>query len=445
MAKRRLVVVGSGPAGIEAALEGAALGAAVSMVVGETVGGNALAHSLVPSKVLIARAAALDRHRSLGCPTDPLDWPEIGRQVAVEQRLEQARAEHRLAEAHVTLVPGEATVQRAEDGFVVEIDPGDGASPSAIRADAVVGATGSLAVLPGGMAPDGRRVLLPRHLPGPTPPPSPLAVLGTGIAGVEFASALVRLGIDVILVGGQDRILPSFSAHAAAASTSRFAERGGQLVTGFHVEEVQPVRDGLEIRARDGRRLEAAAVLVNLGRRPVLAPFGEMVRDGAGPLRHRDGFALAGDAIGAATMTEGAARRSGRAAARLVLGAPGGEWTADWEPRVAFSVPPVAAFGPPPDDPSIPADVERPTIALNELMACRLDACGDGYATALIDARGRLIGFEALGETAVELTAWAALWRESAIPVGDIRDLPIPSPSTFELFERLRTDAGNAW
>jgi len=159
---------------------------------------------------------------------------------------------------------------------------------------------------------------------------------------------------------------------------------------------------------------------------------------------HHDGFALAGDAIGTATMTEGAARRSGRAAARLVLGAPGGEWTVDWEPRVAFSLPPVAAFGPRPDDPSIAGDVERRTVALDELMACRLDACGDGYATALIDATGALVGFEAFGESAVELTAWAALWRESAIHLGAIRQLPIPSPSPFELFDRLETGAKNA-
>jgi len=439
MTKRRLVVVGSGPAGIEAALEGSALGAATSLVVAETVGGNALAHSLVPSKVLIAQAVVLGRHASLGCRIDPLDWSAIGHQVVDEQRREQARAERRLAEGHVTLVAGEASVRREGDGFVVEVDPGGGATVSTLRADAVVGATGSTAVLPPGMAPDGRRVLLPRHLPGPMPPSSPLAVLGGGIAGVEFASALARLGIEVILVADRARILPSFSARAATLSATMFTESGGKLVTGFHVEAIRPAGDGVEISASDRRHLEVAAVLVNLGRVPLLDPFRGLSHGAVGPLGHEDGFALAGDAIGATTMTEGAARRSGRAAARLALGAPGADWAIDWEPRVAFSLPPVAAFGPRPDDPTVAPGIEPRTVALDELLACRLDAGGDGYATALLDPAGALVGFEALGERAVEFTAWAALWRDSGIPLRGIGRLPIPSPSAFEVFERLAT------
>lgn len=439
MTKRRLVVIGSGPAGIEAALEGAARGAATTLVVAEAVGGNALAHSLVPSKVLIAQAVALSRHASLGCRIDPLDWSAIAHQVTEEQRLEGARAEHRLAERQVTLVLGEARVHRAPDGFVVDVDPGGGAGSSVLRADAIVGATGSVAVLPGGMAPDGHRVLLPRHLPGPKPPPSPLVVLGAGIAGVEFASALARLGIEVVLVAKQARILPSFSARAATVSATRFTDSGGQLVTGFDVEEIHAAADGVEISARDGRRLDGAAALVNLGRRPVLAPFGELVHGASGSLLGHDGLALAGDALGSATMTEGAARRSGRAAARLALGEPGGDWEQHWEPRVAFSLPPVAAFGPRPDDPSIAPDVEERTVALDELLACRLDGSGDGYATALLDGTGALVGFEALGESAVELTAWASLWRASGLSLDAIGRLGIPSPSPFELFDRLET------
>ena len=258
MTKRNLVVIGSGPAGIEAAIEGATLGAATTLVVAEAVGGNALAHSLVPSKVLIAQAIAFGLHSSLGCRIDPLNWSAIGHQVTEEQRLEGARAERRLGERHVTLVSGEARVRQAAHGFVVDVDTSDGRALSALPADAVVGATGSVAVLPGGMAPDGHRVLLPRHLPGPIPPPSPLAVLGAGIAGVEFASALSRLGIEVILVAKQARILPSFSARAAAVSATRFTDSGGQLVTGMLLW--LSIRHGSFLQAIRGELLEEALI-----------------------------------------------------------------------------------------------------------------------------------------------------------------------------------------
>jgi len=441
MTKPHLVVVGSGPAGIEAALEGAALGAATTMVVAEGVGGNAVLHSLIPSKVMIAEATARRRHTPLGSQTAPLDWSALGDRVSEEQRLEQRRSERRLAEREVTLLSGQARVRRTAGGFTVVIDVNGGSTRRTLRADAVIGATGSLAVLLEKMVPDGHRVLLPRHLPGSSPPPSPLAVLGGGIAGVEFATALVHLGIEVILVADGDRILPNFSTRAATVLSNAFAESGGQLVNGFSVEEVQSAGDGVVIRTTNGQHLDAAAVLVNLGRLPVLEPFADLTRVGNGPLRHSTGFALCGDAASAGVMTEGAARRSGRAAARLVLDAPGGDWDPELEPRAVFSQPAVAAFGPRPDAAS-GALFEQRTVALAEILACRLDG-DEGEATALFDRAGALVGFEAIGESAVTLTSWAALFRQRGVGFDAIEHLAVPTPNPLELFDRLMIPLGH--
>ncbi|HSF27059.1 MAG TPA: FAD-dependent oxidoreductase, partial [Actinomycetes bacterium] len=58
MSGTRIVVVGGGPGGYEAALVAAQLGAEVTLVHGEAIGGSAVLTDAVPSKTLIATAEA---------------------------------------------------------------------------------------------------------------------------------------------------------------------------------------------------------------------------------------------------------------------------------------------------------------------------------------------------------------------------------------------------
>src|SRR4051794_3485616 len=56
--KQRVVIIGGGPGGYEAALAGAQLGAKVTLVERTGVGGSAILTDVVPSKSLIATAEA---------------------------------------------------------------------------------------------------------------------------------------------------------------------------------------------------------------------------------------------------------------------------------------------------------------------------------------------------------------------------------------------------
>lgn len=220
--------------------------------------------------------------------------------------------EHRLAEVGVRQLPGQARIQRSGTELVVEVRH-SGAARS-LRADFVIGATGSVAVLPPGAAPDGSRVLLPRHLPGDAPPPQPLALLGAGVAGTEFATALAHLGLKVQLISPSRQILPAFSETAAKMVEAALIVAGDRVLHGFSAAEVRARRDGVMIVAKDGRSLEAASVLLNVGPTPLLDSFADLSGQQGSDAGAR--FGLAGDALGGSVMTEGAARRSGMDAAR---------------------------------------------------------------------------------------------------------------------------------
>ena len=61
MTKHRIVVIGGGPGGYEAARAGVQLGAEVVLVEDNGIGGNAVLTDVVPSKTLIATAEAAQR------------------------------------------------------------------------------------------------------------------------------------------------------------------------------------------------------------------------------------------------------------------------------------------------------------------------------------------------------------------------------------------------
>ncbi|WP_455385742.1 FAD-dependent oxidoreductase, partial [Acidihalobacter prosperus] len=139
MGSKSLIVIGAGPAGIEAALTGARSGARATLIHEGPLGGRSTHGSLLPSKVWLAAArpgatpveilARLNKVKSA--------W------VATQQRL--------LTEAGVECVQGRARIAGAG---VVEID---GQSDS-LQADAVILASGSEPTFTPALKPDGKRV-----------------------------------------------------------------------------------------------------------------------------------------------------------------------------------------------------------------------------------------------------------------------------------------------
>ena len=72
----RIVIIGGGPAGYEAALVAAQLGAEVTVIERDGIGGASVLTDCVPSKTLIAAAGAMTSVRDsavLGCRAP--SWP----------------------------------------------------------------------------------------------------------------------------------------------------------------------------------------------------------------------------------------------------------------------------------------------------------------------------------------------------------------------------------
>jgi len=165
----RFVVLGGGPAGVQAASYAARLGAKVTVVEKDVLGGAANLWDCIPSKAMIATGGLVSlsvRAAKMGVNDVKvsLDLDEIRARIAgITQHLERSNAEL-LRSQGVEVVEGEARfldphriAVRGRDGHDVEIE-----------GDAFLISTGSRPRVPDWATVDGKRVLTTRQA---YPPP----------------------------------------------------------------------------------------------------------------------------------------------------------------------------------------------------------------------------------------------------------------------------------
>ncbi|MFZ0835599.1 MAG: NAD(P)H-quinone dehydrogenase [Mycobacterium sp.] len=279
----RIVIIGGGPAGYEAALVAAAQPAEVTVVDSDGIGGACVLFDCVPSKTFIASTGVrtdLRRAPQLGFDIDIQDakisLPQIHDRVKRLAAAQSADIAERLRSQGVTLISGRAELVDPVPGMAqhrVKVTGPDGAS-QVLDADVVLIATGaSPRVLPDAR-PDGQRILTWRQLYDLTDLPDHLVVVGSGVTGAEFVNAYTELGVDVTVVASRDQILPHEDSDAAAVLEEVFAERGVTLVKNARAQSVTRGDAGVTVEMTDGRCVEGSHALITVGSVPNTSGLG---------------------------------------------------------------------------------------------------------------------------------------------------------------------------
>ncbi|GAA3750414.1 NAD(P)H-quinone dehydrogenase [Salinactinospora qingdaonensis] len=267
----KVVIIGGGPGGYEAALVAAQLGAQVTVVDRDGIGGACVLTDCVPSKTLIATSVRMNYVTdaaklgiNVGNEPEDKDIVNIDLKTVNERvkRLAQAQSDDtaaRLVAEGVQVIPGEA---RLVDPHIVAV--GD----QRLHADVVLVATGAHPRELPTAVPDGERILTWRDLYELESLPERLVVVGSGVTGAEFANAYQALGSDVVLVSSRDHVLPTQDSDAAEVLEGVFQRRGMTVLGNSRAESVTRTNGGVVVNLADGRTVEASHCLMTVGMVP---------------------------------------------------------------------------------------------------------------------------------------------------------------------------------
>jgi pyruvate/2-oxoglutarate dehydrogenase complex dihydrolipoamide dehydrogenase (E3) component len=275
--RQRVVILGGGPGGYEAALVAAQLGADVTVVDRDGLGGACVLTDCVPSKALIATADARTRYvEQLGTGSGAMaavpDLAEVNAQIKALAAAQSEDIGLRLKREGVTVVRGSGRLGPAESSatrLLVEVDV-DGVPVERLDADFVLIATGAAPRVMSTALPDGERILTWQQIYDLPAVPERLIVVGSGVTGAELAHGYLGLGAPVVLVSSRDRVLPGEDADAAEVIEGVFRRRGMEVLNRSRAAAVRRTSsgDGVVVDLEGGRSVEGSHCLLAVGSVP---------------------------------------------------------------------------------------------------------------------------------------------------------------------------------
>jgi pyruvate/2-oxoglutarate dehydrogenase complex dihydrolipoamide dehydrogenase (E3) component len=433
-----LTILGGGSGGLTAARIAASLGAKVLLVDKERLGGDCLYTGCVPSKSLIQVAQVVHQTRTaarlgLNLSSMDIDMVQVANDIqGVINRVQEAEL----------IYTKDVTVKFGNVSF---------ASPTTLKINtehitsrATIIATGSHPRQPqiDGLTETGyltnEDVFQLTHLP------ASLLIIGGGPIGVELGQALARLGVQVTLVQGPERILPREDPDISAALADILRAEGIRVLTQARVLQAKRIGGQKRVTVQqDGQplTLETAEILVANGRQPNieglnLAAAG-VVSTAQGikvnnylQTSARNVFAL-GDVIGGYLFTHVAAYQAGVAARNSLL--PWGMKKVDYRvlPWCTFTDPEVARVGLTYlEAQQTHHQVRVITFPWSEIDRAQTERATTGFLKLILAGKKeQIVGAHMLGAHAGELLGEIALAMQNHLSVSDILATIHPYPT----------------
>jgi len=264
-----LVVIGSGPAGQKGAIAAAKLGKRVAMVDrNEMVGGVCIHGGTVPSKTL--REAILHltgfRHRSFYgndyVVKDRISIRDLGARVTQVVERETGVVRDQLRRNNIDLFSGLASFV---DPNTIEVEgPAD---THLLHADYILIACGTRPSHPDDIPFDGKKIIASDQFFQMDEVPREFIIVGGGVIGLEYASMLTAMGIEVTLIEQRPALLDFVDGEIVEALRYHMRRQGaifrlGEKVTKIEIDERGRVVAHLE----SGKHIHAAGLMYSIGR-----------------------------------------------------------------------------------------------------------------------------------------------------------------------------------
>jgi pyruvate/2-oxoglutarate dehydrogenase complex dihydrolipoamide dehydrogenase (E3) component len=425
-----LVVIGGGSGGLVAARLGRAFGARTALLDKERLGGDCLHYGCVPSKSMIHVAKMVKTAREVAefglVPPDlTVDMGKVSERIAgVIEKVKEAEGVY---VEGVEVKFGQATFKSPHE---LDLDG------QILSSQSFIIATGSRPAVPKIEGLQDVGFLTNEEVFDLTKLPPSLIVIGAGPIGVELGQSFARLGSQVTIIQGPERILPKEEPETSQCISEVLIREGIKIITGARAKKAYRHPEGKKVvevkQGAETRTFEADEILLAMGRTPNCDNLG---LENAGIEYSEKGIKVdeylqttaknitaIGDVIGGYLFTHVAAYQAGVALQNSLL--PIGKKKVDYRvlPWVTFCDPEAGRVGMTEEE----AKATHKKISVSrfpygEIDRAQAEGAPEGFIKLIMDEKGETIyGAHIVGATGGELLAEIALAMQHNLTVSDI-------------------------
>lgn len=264
-----LIVIGSGPAGVQAAVQASKLKKSVCIVekMPDHIGGAWIQTGTLPSKTIRESLDAIHniRHHAgahwVERVISDLSTTKLYRRAHKVSSEEEGLVRRYLNKNQIEVLGGEATF---EDKNTVRVNPMDGAS-YAIRGKYIVIATGSRPRRPDNIPFDGWRVVDSDEVLNLECVPKHMLIYGAGVIGCEYACIFAALGVETILADSRDRLMQQIDFEVVKQLEKAMTDMGVKIKLNQELMSIIPRGPRVEVKLT-GELIETDVLFFAAGR-----------------------------------------------------------------------------------------------------------------------------------------------------------------------------------
>lgn len=281
-----LLILGGGTGGYVAAIQAAKAGMDVVLIEQDKLGGTCLHRGCIPTKALLRSAEVMGTLKEAGdFGIDVSDAVQVNftkvneRKQAIVDQLHQG-VQGLMKKNKIKVVHGKGAVlgpsifSPVSGAVAVTFDDEDKEEEIYVSKKLIIATGSSPATLPH-LPLDEETILSSTGMLQLEELPESIAIIGGGVIGVEWASLLHGLGVEVTIFEALDRLIVNESKTVSKALKKQFEKRGIKVELSQLVEGVDKTdgRVKLSVKGKDAP-MDFDKVMVAIGRKPNVEGIG---------------------------------------------------------------------------------------------------------------------------------------------------------------------------
>ena len=263
-----LLVIGSGPAGQRAAIQGAKIGKRVALIEKrEVVGGACINTGTIPSKTMREAVMHLSGYRYQGIygmnyrVKEKITMSDLSFRIQHVMKTEVDVTQAQLSRNEVEMLTGAASFLDSSHVRVV-----NSRGQSDYEGEVIVIATGTKPACSPAVPINGQTIINSDQILTIPTIPKTLIVVGGGVIGVEYGSMFAALGVRVILIEKQPRLLDFADSEIIEALCYHLRDTRVTLRLNEEVESVEETPEGVVANLKSKKRISGDMLLFAVGR-----------------------------------------------------------------------------------------------------------------------------------------------------------------------------------